>query len=178
MLWSLMSRIWRVPVSYRPLRLLTTAQFSMKARAYFLINLSPSEFWNEFGSTDVHFCRYILTFATALESTVFGLQKKPRPPRMCRIYRTFRKSYPFGVHAATNRPKSTLNVPAFLDFWLTGYRCSGRFLWMSGHFWNRSGVGFRNFGSRPLKIQSLKYKIAENPWLSPVQKLKIPNHRF
>ena len=61
---------------------------------------------------------------------------------MCRNCRTFRKSYPFGGHAATNRPKSTLKVLAFLDFWLTGYRCSGRFLWMSGHFWSRSVIVF------------------------------------
>ena len=117
-------------------------------------------------------CKYIWTFAASLESSVSGLQKKTRPPRMCRICRTFRKSYPFGAHAATNRPKSTMKVPAFLDFWLTGYRCSGRFLWMSGHFWSRSGMGFRNFGSRPLKIQSLKYKVGENPWLSAAQNWK------
>ena len=61
--------------------------------------------------------RYIVVFATGLETPVFSLQKKPGPPRMCRICRTFRKSYPFGAHAATNPPKSTLNILAFLDFW-------------------------------------------------------------
>ena len=60
---------------------------------------------------------HIVVFATALETSVFGLQKKLGPPRMCRICRTFRKSYPFGAHAATNAPKSTLNILAFLDFW-------------------------------------------------------------
>ena len=60
---------------------------------------------------------HIVVFSTGLETPVFGLEKKPGPPRMCRICRTFRKSYPFGAHAATNPRKSTLNILAFLDFW-------------------------------------------------------------
>ena len=63
---------------------------------------------------------------------------------MCRILRTFRKSYPFGGHAATNRPKSTLKVLAFLGFWLTGYRCSGRQLRTPGLFWSHPAWDFRS----------------------------------